>query len=48
MIFQTFGDELPQIKTTDSPSEIVAWKKNPKVAKYYEELFKPIKKKNFF
>ena len=48
MIFQTFGDELPKIKTTDSPSEIVAWKKNPKVAKCYEELFKPIKKKKLF
>lgn len=33
------------IKTTASPSEIVAWKKDTKVEKCYENLFKPMNSK---
>lgn len=43
VLFQTFGeDKLPMIKTTASPSEIMAWKNDKRVAKCYENLFKPM------
>ena len=43
-MFQTFGeDELPLIKTTDFPSDIISWKEKKTVADCYEKLFKPAK-----
>lgn len=41
-MFQTFGEsELPLIKTTDIPSDIISWKEKKTVADCYEKLFKP-------
>jgi hypothetical protein len=51
VLFQTFGeDKLPMIKTTASPSEIMVWKADERVAECYENLFKPMnsKKKKLF
>jgi hypothetical protein len=42
VMFQTFGEgELPLIKTTDYPSDIITWKEKKTVAECYEKLFQP-------
>jgi len=38
-LFQTFDkDKLPKIKTTASPLEVTAWKRDKRVANCYEDL----------
>jgi hypothetical protein len=38
-LFSVFGDDLPKINTSNTPSQIAAWKKSAQVANCYKQIF---------